>query len=381
VRRRVKYLAAIVVFVSLGTLSGCTDPADKAAKKRIFSPEDPPQAVAAASEKLPPQDAADNPVIARRILGMGAAEATERLGAHHAVATIDWEWTQAGKSIRLKETRDLLDGPGGMSGDFSARLSNTNNAGLEVMRVGGRVFARNTWGRDGESRFRERTRDRGIAERLREEAYGGLGDVDELFRGRLKLTAQSSAENTATFADRTAWKYTVSLGDALADTGSKLPAVIAPKNGQDDTTRRRQHFFEARTPVSLQGDLLVDSKTSVVLKAHVVGHLVVKGEDGGVGDTELRITIDTALSDVGKAVAIDLPKDFMPDEDKPDGVAAALTRFGLSRKNVDGGVPAAAEVPDEEAVADDEEKPAGTPTPAVSPTPTGKPPKTRPKKK
>jgi hypothetical protein len=374
--------AATLVALSLCALAACTDPADKAAKKRIFSPEDPPQAVAAASEKLPPQDAADNPVIARRILGMGAAEATERLGAHHAVATIDWEWTQAGRSIRLKETRDLVDGPGGISGDFSAKLSNTNNAGLEVLRVGGRVFARNTWGRDGESRFRERTRDRGIAERLREEAYGGLGDVDELFRGRLKLTAQSSAENTATFADRTAWKYSVSLGDARPDPGPKLPAVIAPKNGQDDTTRRRQHFFEARSPVSLQGDLLVDSKTSVVLKAHVVGHLVVKGEDGGTGDTELRITIDSALSDIGKSVAIDLPKDFLPDEDKPDGVAAALTRFGLSRKNLDGGVaPTAADVPEDEA-ADEEDKPSTTPTATPSPTPTTKPPpKTKPKKK
>jgi hypothetical protein len=69
--------------------AGCSDPADKAAKKRIFSAEDPPQAVAAASQKLPPQDAADNAVIARRILGMGAAEATERLGAHRYTATID----------------------------------------------------------------------------------------------------------------------------------------------------------------------------------------------------------------------------------------------------------------------------------------------------
>ncbi len=372
---------ATVVALSLCALAACTDPADKAAKKRIFSPEDPPQAVAAASEKLPPQDAADNPAIARRILGMGAAEATERLGAHHAVATIDWEWTQAGKSIRLKETRDLVDGPGGISGDFAAKLSNTNNAGLEVLRVGGRVFARNTWGRDGESRFRERTRDRGIAERLREEAYGGLGDVDELFRGRLKLTAQSSADNTATFADRTAWKYTVSLGDARPDQGPKLPPVIAPRNGQDETTRRRQHFFEARSPVSLQGDLLVDAKTSVVLKAHVVGHLVVKGEDGGAGDTELRITIDTALSDIGKNVTIDLPKDFMPDEDKPDGVAAALTRFGLSRKNVDGGVPAAAADPTEDEAADEEDKPSTTPTATPTPAPTTRPPKTRPKKK
>ncbi len=357
--------------------ASCTDPADKAAKKRIFSPEDPPQAVAAASEKLPPQDAADNPAIARRILGMGAAETTERLGAHHAVATIDWEWTTAGKTLRLKETRDLLDGPGGMSGDFTAKLSNTNNAGLEVMRVGGKVFARNTWGKDGQSRFRERKRDRGIAERLREEAYGALRDVDQLFRGRLKLTAMSSADNTATFADRTAWKYSVSLGDPLPEAGAKLPPVLAPKNGLDTTTKRRRHFFDARNPVSLQGEILVDSATSVVLKAHVVGRLLVKSDDGGVGDTELHLTVDTALSDLGKSASFEVPKDFMPDEDKPDGVAAALSRYGLERKGSDAGTPTV-ETPDDDA--DDDTV---TPTAPTTPTPTPVVPstKSKPKKK
>ena len=39
----------------------CTDPVDKAAKARIFSPEDPPKVVASAAEKLPPEDVADEP--------------------------------------------------------------------------------------------------------------------------------------------------------------------------------------------------------------------------------------------------------------------------------------------------------------------------------
>ena len=41
-------MRALVCFLVLGV--ACTDPVDKAAKKRIFSPEDPPQAVAAASQ-------------------------------------------------------------------------------------------------------------------------------------------------------------------------------------------------------------------------------------------------------------------------------------------------------------------------------------------
>jgi hypothetical protein len=340
-------------------LLGCTDPADKAAKKRIFSPEDPPQAVAAASQKLPPQDAADKPLIARRILGMGAAEATERIGAHHYASTVEWEWSQSGKNVRLKESRELLSAAGGMSGDFHAKLSNTNNSGLEVMRVGGRVFARSTWGKDGEGRFRERRRDRGMAERIREDAFGALRDLDQLFQGRLKLTAQSSNENTASYLERTAWKYSVSLSDTVAGAEGKLPPVAVPgKNGPDETTRRRQHFYDARTPVSLQGDILVDAQTSVVLKAHLVGRLSVKS-DAGVADSELRISVDTGMTDLGRGVSISIPKDFQPDEDKPDGIAASLARFGISKK-ADGGLVDEPAPPDDEEVTDD---PAAAPAP------------------
>jgi hypothetical protein len=329
-------------------LGACTDPADKAAKKRIFSPEDPPQAVAAASQQLPPHDAADNPAIARRILGMSAAETTERIGAHRASSTVDWEWTQGGKNVRLKETRELVASAGGMSGDFHAKLSNTNNSGLEVMRVGGRVFARSTWGKDGEGRFRERSRDRGMAERIREDAFGALKDLDQLFAGRLKLTAQSSTDNTAGYLDRTAWKYSVSLADSALEPATKLPPLAAAKNGADETTKRRQHFYDARVPVSLQGELWVDAQTSVVLKAHIVGKLTVKGEAGDAA-ADLRITVDSAMTDLGKAVSVSAPKDSMPDEDKPDGIAAALGRFGISKKG-DGGVAL-----DEAAPLDDEE--------------------------
>lgn len=333
---------AVTIFLFAAWSVGCADPADKAAKKRIFSPEDPPQAVAAASTPLPPQSAADDGRIARRILGMGAAEATERLGPHRYSATVDWEWSSGGKTIRMKETRELTAGPGGVSGDFAARLSNTNNAGLEVLRAGGKVFARNTWGKEGEAKFRQRLRDRGMGERLREESFGALRDLDQLFLGRLKLTAQSSSQNTASFLDRTAWKYTVSLGDRVADQSTPLPPVAAPKGGFDDTTRRRLHFYDRRAPLSLQGELLVDALTSVVLKAHIVGRMAVKGEAsaGGVnlGDAELRITLDCALADVGKPVAIKPPADFLPDEDKPDGIAAALVRFGIARKGADAGV-------------------------------------------
>lgn len=320
-----------LLVIALCVLGACKDPVDQAAKKRIFSPEDPPQAVAAASQKLPPEEAADSSMISRRILGMGAAETTERIGPHTYAASITWEWTTAGKNVRLKESRELLSGPGGMSGDFIARMSNTNEQGLEVLRVGGKVYARSTYGKDGAGKLRERKRDRGMAERMRDEASGALRDFDQLFRGRLKLNAQG----TSSLEGRTAWKYAVTLAEAAPDAGSNLPQLAVPKNGVDDTTRRRQLFYEARVPRSIQGEVYVDAATSVVLKARLDGRVGVKSADA---ESELHLVVDSSLSGIGKAPVIEAPKDFLPDEDKPDGIAAALLRMGIERKTADAGV-------------------------------------------
>lgn len=321
-----------LVFATVLALMACPDPVDKAAKKRIFSSEDPPQAVAAAQEKLPPEDVASDPRVARRVLGMGAAEATERIGAHTYTATVTWEWSAGQKTVRLKETRELLAGPGGIAGDFLARLTNTNDQGLEVLRLGGHVYARTTYGKDGAGQFRERKRDRGIAERMREEAYGAVRDFDQLFRGRLVL----AAKGTQTIEGRLCWKYDVTLGPPLADGAKQLPPLASPKGGADETTLRRRAFFDLREPRSLQGEVYVDADKSVVVKTNVSGRIGVS-TDGG--DAELRLTLESSLTNIGKAPELKAPAEFLPDEDKPQGIAAALKRFGIDRG--DGGTPAA----------------------------------------
>ena len=329
-------LARFIALVLLAT--SCTEAVDKAAKQRIFSAEDPPQAVAAASQKLPPEEVADKPEIARRILGMGAAEATERVGAHHFTANVSFEWTSQGKNVLLKETRTLLAGPGGVGGDFHATLENSRDQGLEVLRVHNAVFAKSRYGK-----YRQRLRDRGLAERTREEMYGAIRDFDALFRGRLKLTA----EGTTTVEGRTAWKYKVSLGDALVEKTQKLPAVMAPRSGIDDTTSRRLAFYDLRTPRALQGEVLVDAVTSVVLKTRLDGRMGVKREakkltDAGeleASDAELHLVLESALTNIGRdpqVKALDAGE-FLPDQDKPEGIAAVLERFGIPRAGVDGG--------------------------------------------
>jgi hypothetical protein len=349
-RARLAALVSRLPFIAaaLGLLA-CTDAVDRAAKRRIFSPEDPPQAVAAATQKLPPEEAADNPAIARRILGMGAAETTQRIGPHHASAFITYEWSAGGKTVRLKESRELIAGQGGVGGDFLAKLFNANDMGLEVTRVKGQVFARSTYGKQGAGRFRERKRDRGMAERMREEVFGAVRDFDAIFRGRLKLTAQG----TSSYEGRTAWKYSVELSPKGEEVPSRLPGLLVPKGGVDETTGRRLAFYRNRQPKTLQGELLVDGATSVVLRAKLDGRLTVasgssagaeadggaKGAGDGV-EAELRLVLDATLADVGKTPTVVVPDDYLPDEDKPPGIAAALERFGIERAIPDGGVPA-----------------------------------------
>ena len=307
-------------------LAGCKDPVDQAAKQRIFSPEDPPVAVAAAKQKLPPEDVADKPEIARRVLGMGAAETVERIGPHRYTAKLKYEWTAGSRTVSLTEDRTFIAGPGGVSGDFSASEANNQDQGLDVMRVKGEVFARSRYGK-----FRERKRDRGMAERMREEIYGGVKDFDFLFQGRLKLTAQG----TATVQGRTAWRYNVSLGPPTPPADRHLPPLATAKNGADETTARRLHFYEAREPRALQGEVLVDQETSVVLKTHLDGRIGVSSDGGEAA--ELRVVLDTEVTDLGKDPQLKPPPDFLPDEDKPLGIEAALERFGIPRARPDAG--------------------------------------------
>jgi len=322
---------------------GCQDPVDRAAKERIFSPEDPPKVVASAAEKLPPEDVADNPRVARRILNMDAAEVTERLGPHRYEATLSYEWVGGDDTIpvKLSETRTFRAGPGGVSGDFHGVLENSREQGFEVMRVGGKVYARNRYGA-----FRQRLRDRGMAERTRAELTGAIRDVDALFQGRVRLTPKG----TITREGRTAWRYEVSLAPE-GPTGAserELPPLLESKGSRDEATRRRLAFFEHRVPRSLVGHVLVDAETSVVLAARLDGRLGVPSNESA-GAAEMRLVLESALSEIGKDPRLAPPEEFLPDADKPQGIADALDRFGIPRNRSESGTgSASSEEPEDE---------------------------------
>jgi hypothetical protein len=317
----------------LALLAACSNPVDRAAKERIFSPEDPPPVVASAKESLDAQKLASDPKLARRVVDMGPAEVTERLGPNRYSAEVSFTWTTGKDTVKLTENRLLESAEGGVAGDFHARIDNSRDQGLEVVRARGQVFARSKYGK-----YRLRLRDRGIAERTRDETAGALRELDGLFQGRLEL----ALEGPTSVEGRPAVRYTVRLADAPAAVkGAKSetpPPVAYARGGLDEDSARRQRFMDRREAKKLSGEVVVDSATAVVVRAHLDGTLAVSGEKA-IAPAQLHVVLDERIKDVGKRIAIQAPEGHLPDADKPEGIADALDRFGIPRKDkADAGV-------------------------------------------
>jgi len=308
--------------LSLCSLWACSNEADKLAKKRIFSPEDPPLAVAAAQEVLQAEALATQTELVQRVVHMGIAETTERLGAHQFTAKLRMEWIGNQRRQALTEERVLLSAQGGVSGDFYARLRNGRGQGYDILRIGHQVFAKNQHGT-----YRQRLRDRGMAERMRQEAFGVLGEVDELFEHRLLLRA----DGKEVVEGRQAHRFQVALGGNPREEKTKtaLPPKWEPRKDLSESSRLRLSFFERRIPETLEGKLWVDADTAVVLKAELQGSLRVPE---GEAISTVLIRLATHMEQIGKDPRLIIPETFIPDEDKPQGIAAALERFGLGRK-------------------------------------------------
>ena len=57
------------------------------------------------------------------------------------------------------------------------------------------------------------------------------------------------------------------------------------------------------------------------------------------GTAELRMVLESAVTEIGKNPQLRAPEDFLPDADKPQGIADALDRFGIARAKPEGATP------------------------------------------
>lgn len=291
-------LAVVPVFCSLLALAGCTDAADRAARDRIFSPEDPSPDLLRAAEKLDVSQAGSDAAVWARLLRMDRLEATRRLGAHEASTQVSFEWTRDGRKVRLSEEYAFRTDA---EGSFQTTITNDQDAGLEFVWAEGRAFARSRYGP-----FRERRIDRAQHDVWRDRATGALREIFDLYEGRLRPSPSGAGEHLG----RRALKFGLTLGDRWGQPPAALnaPPRLFPKvldangelvTGPDEDTARRLDFAERKVPRSASGEVLIDEATGVVLAARFDGVFTVADQvtgDAPAQEAQLALSMKFSLT-------------------------------------------------------------------------------------
>jgi hypothetical protein len=316
------------ICLSALALSACPDAVDKAAKQRIFSPEEPPKEQLAASQPIDVEKAADDAELTYHVLAMSAAEAYERIGPFKFTATASYEWTYGKSTVSLSEKRSL-DQAG--ASEYALHTENNRDSGMDLVRLPDRTFARSRY-----HKFRERKRDRGQSELVREDVFGALHTVETLFNNRLALSRDKREEIGGRGAKRFGFMIAQKPLRATGPDPWKLPPLQYPSGGPDQQTRRRADFANLRAPKAVEGALWVDIETGVPLKAELTATLAAPGEESDQATLTVKVLYELKPAD---KLSVAAPEDFLPDQDRPNGIAATLERFELQRG--DGGVSAA----------------------------------------
>jgi hypothetical protein len=304
--RRAAVLAALLAAAS------CRSRGDGDARERAF---------ASKQQEGPAPFDFDRPVEALR---MTAADASAREGSFAWEAQVDWTVAKPGapdvRAVERHRVRQLATGeftadaqvdPGGGPGSVTGR---------EVVFAGGMTYARGRW-----APFRERpAAGRDGAGRFRDESFQVAGAVADLVGPGLR----ADAVGQATVLGRPARRYALSLASGAAPRASRPPAGL-PDGGYDADTKRHLAFADGRAPTAARGELVLDARTGVPLAVDLEASFTERG------DPQLRADVKVAarMSALGGAVAaVEAPKNALPDERKPKGVARALEAAGLKKR-------------------------------------------------
>jgi hypothetical protein len=296
------------------------DPVDRAAKQRIFSPEEPTKARGAAAQPVAADRLADDPALMERVFSMNSAEACERIGPFRYTAEAAFEWIRKEKTVRLRETRELKQAT---VSEFHLRTDNSRDYGLEYLSTQGRIFARSKY-----HRYREQKGNRYQAEMLRDDVFGGIRTIRSLLNKRLAL--QKNTTFSTVVAGRKAYNYVFVLDRKPNTTNAPtLPKIRYPEGGPDLQTRLGIAFAQKREPRSVEGELLVDEETGVPLRMELTARLEVPDSET---KAELVVFWKSELT-TKKAITLEPPPSYLPDEGRPNAIAAALRRFGNRQEN------------------------------------------------
>lgn len=326
-----KTLASLPLAVLVAALTACSSAEDRAAKERIFSPEDPPKVLQAAAERLDPTKLPKDAALRDRVFSMHAEEARARIGSHEQKAHVEFQWSGGNRAVKLSEDRSVaLAG----ADDFHVRIENDERQGMEWVRIDGTSYTRSRW-----AKFRERRRDRGSSDHVVASAYSALETFRDLVHGAIRL--EPSGE--AVVGGRRALRFTVGLGDARADAvAAKIPKPVYPKDGPDPDTALRLAAAASGKPKSVSGTIAVDAATAVPLEADLRATIEVPANADGEGAATLSISVRLDVPAQEPKLAV---PEHMDDAPRPPGVVATLRAYGFEKE---ADKAEAAEPPDEE---------------------------------
>ena len=297
-------------------LAGCQRGADAEARARLAG-----KASAAAQARARPDFAEPGPLLA-----LGAGEAARRLGSfdwrgavHFAAA----RQAEGGGKVDVSERHEVRQLA---AGDFTAAAEIDPGAGpggvtgKEIVWAGGMTYARGRF-----APFRERPTDHGRdARRFRDESFGLLGEVARLCGPALQLAPAGSGHHLG----RAGRRFTLALSGAPADP-PRADGRAFGTGGVDPDTKRHLDFLDGRQPVAARGEVLLDEETGVLLKGQLSAAFSLREDERVKVSVEVASELTALGADV-KGVAA--PREALPDDRKPPGVAAALEAAGLKSR-------------------------------------------------
>ena len=308
-----RFLTALAAF---SLLCACPSPEDQEAKARIFSPEEPKAEAAAAAEPVDASSLGRDAVLGHRVLTMGAGEAFRRMGSHRLKGEASFEWRLSDRKISLSETREVaIEAPD----RFYVRNENDRDRGHELMRLGRESYVRIKY-----LPWRQRLREQKPALDDLNDNYGLLKSAVHMLRDRVMLIEDGQEQ----LGGRTSVRYTLALSREpfLPAKPTGLPAPIYPEGGPSPDTQARLDFQMLGTPQSLEGRVWIDAKTGVPLKSELWGSISVLTKEK---DALVQLKLSHTVSDIGTLPPLKAPEEFLPAEDRPNAIAAALKRFGM----------------------------------------------------
>jgi hypothetical protein len=260
-------------------------------------------------------------------LRLDADAVAARLGSFAWEGTAAWSATRGDRKVAVSERhalRQLATGEFEADGTVDPGRGPGSDSGKRVAWVGNTTYARSLYPASGE--WRERPTDHGRgARRFRDESFLLAGEVAALLGPALV----AAPAGTSSALGRPARRFSLSLDRSRFVPGPSRLSAEPPAGGPDAPTATRLAFLDGREPIDASGEMLLDSATGAPLAVRISALLGVKGDP----DARVRVDVEGRVTAMGGEVpAVERPRDALPDERKPRGVARALEQAGFRKK-------------------------------------------------